>query len=80
MLVSVSNPYSVRNRALHTSSRGPFSQQNIGNLAFKACCIDKVCGTLTQLPVWLISSSSKLKANAVLRLKYQGTIILSSSL
>ena len=36
MLVSVSNPYSVRNRAPHSSSRGPCSQQTVGNLAFKA--------------------------------------------
>ena len=31
--------------------------------------MDKVCNTPAQLPVWLISSSSKLKANAVPRIK-----------
>ena len=50
-----------------TGIRGRFSQQNDGNSAYKAGCIDKVCSTPAQLPVWLISSSSKLKANAVLR-------------
>ena len=45
------------------------SRQNLGNLAYEAGCIDKVCGAPAQLPVWLISSSSKLKTNAVPRIR-----------
>ena len=45
------------------------SRQNIGNFAHKAGCIDKECSTPAQLSVRLASSSSKLKANAVPRLK-----------
>ena len=53
-----------------SSSRGPRNGRILAIWLVRLAALKKICNAPAQLPVWLISSSSKLKANAVLGLRF----------